>query len=88
MQMLVHQQIVPKHYLEEVGTEGFVQHPIGTGPFKFVSAKGLEEVVMERFDDYWGGAPTLEPVGPACVKQAVIPRDPRGIDPRGSPAGW
>jgi peptide/nickel transport system substrate-binding protein len=72
MQMLVHQQIVPKHYLEEVGTEGFIAHPIGTGPFKFVSAKGLEEIVMERFDDYWGGAPDLEPVGPACVRQAVF----------------
>jgi peptide/nickel transport system substrate-binding protein len=72
MQMLVHQQIVPKHYLEEVGTEGFVASPIGTGPFKFVSAKGLDEIVMERFDDYYGGAPDLEPVGPACVKQAVF----------------
>jgi peptide/nickel transport system substrate-binding protein len=72
MQMLVHQQIVPKHYLEEVGTEGFVSHPIGTGPFKFVSAKGLDEIVMERFDDYYGGAPDLTPVGPACVKQAVF----------------
>ncbi len=71
-QMLVHQQIVPKHYLEEVGTEGFVQHPIGTGPFKFVSAKGLDEIVLERFDDYWGGAPSLEPVGPACARQVVI----------------
>jgi peptide/nickel transport system substrate-binding protein len=38
MQMLVHQQIVPKHYLEEVGTRGFIEHPIGTGPFRFVSA--------------------------------------------------
>jgi peptide/nickel transport system substrate-binding protein len=72
MQMLVHQQIVPKHYLEEVGTEGFVAHPIGTGPFKFVSAKGLDEIVLERFDDYYGGAPDLTPVGPACVKQAVF----------------
>ena len=72
MQMLVHQQIVPKHYLEEVGTEGFVAHPIGTGPFKFVSANGLDEIVMERFDDYYGGAPDLEPVGPACVKQVVF----------------
>ena len=72
MQMLVHQQIVPKHYLEEVGTEGFVAHPIGTGPFKFVSASGMEEIVMERFDDYWGGAPDLEPVGPACVDQVVF----------------
>jgi peptide/nickel transport system substrate-binding protein len=72
MQMLVHQQIVPKHYLEEVGTEGFVANPIGTGPFKFVSAKGLDEIVMERFDDYYGGAPDLEPVGPACVRQIVF----------------
>ena len=72
MQMLVHQQIVPKHYLEEVGTEGFIEHPIGTGPFKFVSSKGLDEIVMERFDDYYGGAPDLEPVGPACVKEAVF----------------
>jgi len=72
MQMLVHQQIVPKHYLEEVGTEGFVAHPIGTGPFKFVSANGLDEIVMERFDDYYGGAPDLAPVGPACVKQVVF----------------
>jgi peptide/nickel transport system substrate-binding protein len=72
MQMIVHQQIVPKHYLEEVGTEGFIEHPIGTGPFKFVSAEGLEEIVMERFDDYHGGAPDLEPVGPACVKQVVF----------------
>ncbi len=72
MQMIVHQQIVPKHYLEEVGTEGFVANPIGTGPFKFVSAKGLDEIVMERFDDYYGGAPDLEPVGPACVRQIVF----------------
>ncbi len=72
MQMLVHQQIVPKHYLEEVGTEGFIEHPIGTGPFKFVSAETMDEIVMERFDDYYGGSPDLDPVGPACVKNAVF----------------
>jgi peptide/nickel transport system substrate-binding protein len=72
LQMLVHQQIVPKHYLEEVGTEGFIAHPIGTGPFKFVSAEGLTEIVMERFDDYFGGALDLEPVGPACVEKAIF----------------
>jgi peptide/nickel transport system substrate-binding protein len=72
IQMLVHQQIVPKHYLEEVGTKGFIEHPIGTGPFKFLSATGLEQIVLERFDDYWGGAPDLEPVGPPCVRQVVF----------------
>lgn len=71
-QMLVHQQIVPKHYLEEVGTEGFVAHPIGTGPFKFVEGSLDDQIVMESFDDYWGGAPTLEPVGPAQVDRVIF----------------
>jgi peptide/nickel transport system substrate-binding protein len=73
MQMLVHQQIVPKAYIEEVGTKGFVEHPIGTGPFMFVSAsEGLEEVVMEKFADYYGGAPDMAPVGTACVDKVIF----------------
>jgi len=73
MQLLVHQQIVPKAYIEKVGTEGFIANPIGTGPFKFVSAQpGFEEVVLERFADYYGGAPDLAPVGPACASQVVF----------------
>ena len=73
MQLIVHQQIVPKHYLEEVGTQGFVANPIGTGPFKFVSVQpGFTEVVLERFDDYYGGAADLEPVGPACVSGVIF----------------
>ncbi|HSF83544.1 MAG TPA: ABC transporter substrate-binding protein [Anaerolineales bacterium] len=73
MQLIVHQQIVPKHYIEEVGTQGFVENPIGTGPFKFVSTQpGFEEVVLESFADYYGGAPDLEPVGPACVTGAIF----------------
>ena len=73
MQMLVHQQIVPQHYIEEAGTQGFTQHPIGTGPFRFVSAgPELGEVVLERFDGYYGGAPDLPPVGPACVDRVIF----------------
>jgi len=73
MQMLVHQQIVPKGYLVEVGTEGFIGQLIGTGPFKFVSAEaGFTEIVMTRFDDYYGGADDLTPVGSACVKDVIF----------------
>jgi peptide/nickel transport system substrate-binding protein len=73
LQLLVHQQILPKAYLEQVGTQGFIEHPIGTGPFKFVSAQpGFTEIVMERFDDYYGGAPDLAPVAAACVQGAVF----------------
>jgi peptide/nickel transport system substrate-binding protein len=72
MQLIVHQQIVPQAYLEEVGTEGFVAQPIGAGPFKFVEGQLDDQIVMERFDDYYGGAPDLEPVGPACVERVIF----------------
>ena len=41
--------IVPYGSGEEVG-----RHPIGSGPFRFVSAELDKEVVIERNDDYWG----------------------------------
>jgi peptide/nickel transport system substrate-binding protein len=73
LQMIVHHQIVSKAYVGKVGTKGLVEKPMGSGPFKFVSAKtGLEEVILERFDDYFGGAPDLKPVGKACVPRAVF----------------
>jgi peptide/nickel transport system substrate-binding protein len=73
MQLLVHHQILSKAYVEKVGTKGLAEKPMGTGPFKFVSAKtGLEEIALERFDDYYGGAPGLKPVGKACVSKAVF----------------
>lgn len=73
IQMLVHQQIVPKAYIEKVGTKGFVEQPIGTGPFKFVSASdGLDEVIMVKFDEYYGGSPDIAPVGPACIDQVIF----------------
>ena len=44
------------------------QHPIGSGPFKFVSAETDREVVIERNPDYWGGKAKL-----ARVRFAVVP---------------
>ena len=44
------------------------QHPIGSGPFKFLSAETDREVVLERNPDYWGGAPKL-----SRVRFAVVP---------------
>jgi peptide/nickel transport system substrate-binding protein len=37
-------------------------HPIGTGPFKFVGQVQDKEVVVERNEGYWGGAPKIERV--------------------------
>ncbi len=73
LQLLVHQQIVPKHHFEKVGTQGFIDHPIGTGPFEFVSANSdITEIVLEKFDDYWGGAPDILPVDSPCVDGVVF----------------
>jgi peptide/nickel transport system substrate-binding protein len=44
------------------------RHPIGSGPFKFVSAETDREVVVERNDDYWGEKAKL-----AGVRFAVVP---------------
>ncbi|MGO9647695.1 MAG: ABC transporter substrate-binding protein [Terriglobales bacterium] len=37
-------------------------HPIGSGPFRFVSAEQDKEVVIARNDDYWGEKPKLQRV--------------------------
>jgi ABC-type transport system substrate-binding protein len=48
--------------------EEMSRHPIGSGPFKFVSAETDREVVIERNDDYWGEKAKLE-----RVRFAVVP---------------
>ena len=43
-------------------------HPIGSGPFRFVSAEQDKEVIIERNDDYWGEKARLK-----RVRFAVVP---------------
>ena len=52
--------IVPKNYVEKVGKEGFLKHPIGLGPYKFVSMKPGLELVMEANEDYWRKVPSVK----------------------------
>lgn len=58
--MLPHHQIVPKAYLEQVGDAEFAKNPIGAGPFKFKEARLDERIVLERYDDYYGGTPKIK----------------------------
>jgi peptide/nickel transport system substrate-binding protein len=46
-------------------------HPVGTGPFRFVSQVQDKEVVVERNADYWGGAPKIERVRFAVVPDTI-----------------
>src|SRR5215468_1829799 len=49
--------IVPKKYTEQVGPDGFKKHPVGIGPYKFVSHTPGVELVMEAFEGYWRKMP-------------------------------
>ena len=40
--------IVPDDYTEQATA------PVGTGPFRYVSRSVQENVVLEKFSDYWG----------------------------------
>src|SRR6184192_4129479 len=52
--------IVPKKYVEQVGDDGFKKHPIGLGPYKFVSHTPGVELVMEAFEGYWRKVPSVK----------------------------
>lgn len=46
-------------------------HPVGTGPFKFVSQMQDKEVVLERNANYWAGAPKIERVRFVVVPDTI-----------------
>ncbi len=63
--------VVPKKYLLEVGDDGFKKHPIGAGPYKFVSTKPGIEVVLEAFPDYWRRIPNVKTLVMRSVPEAT-----------------
>jgi peptide/nickel transport system substrate-binding protein len=52
--------IVPKKHIEKVGDEAFKKHPIGLGPYKFVSHAPGVELVMEAYEGYWRKMPSVK----------------------------
>ena len=52
--------VVPKKYLTQVGDEGFRKHPIGIGPYQFVSHQPGVEVVLDAYPAYWRRVPSVK----------------------------
>jgi len=70
--MLPNQQIVSKAFVERVGTTGMATMTNGTGPFKLVDWRKGDAIILERFEDYYGGASDIPPVSNACVDRAIF----------------
>ena len=69
--------VVPKKYLMQVGDDGFKKHPIGAGPYKFVSHTPGVEVVLEANPAYWRHAPyvkrlTMKSVPEGTTRAAML----------------
>ncbi len=63
--------IVPKKYFEQVGPDGFKKHPIGLGPYKFVSNTPGVELVMEAYEGYWRKVPSVKRLVYKSVPEAT-----------------
>jgi peptide/nickel transport system substrate-binding protein len=63
--------IAPKNYFEKVGPDGFKQHPIGLGPYKFVSMKPGLELVLEANENYWRKVPSVKRIVFQSVPEAT-----------------
>ena len=46
----------------DTSAEEFNKNPVGTGPFKFVSRSVQENLIVEKFADYWGEKAHLDKV--------------------------
>ncbi|HET7342452.1 MAG TPA: ABC transporter substrate-binding protein, partial [Methylomirabilota bacterium] len=56
---LVDFPILPPRYTAEKGNQAFALHPVGTGPYRFVSLVKDEQLVVEAFDRHWRGGPAI-----------------------------
>lgn len=66
-----------EEYFNEVGEEGFLSSPVGTGPYTFVEWVKDEQVVLEANPDYWRGAYNIEtvifrPIPEAATRLAAL----------------
>ncbi|NIK76884.1 peptide/nickel transport system substrate-binding protein [Paenibacillus castaneae] len=72
--------IIPKHIFKDVAVKDMPTYSasfkagevIGTGPFKLTKYQEGEQYILERFDDYWQGAPYLDRIVYRVLDQAIM----------------
>jgi peptide/nickel transport system substrate-binding protein len=69
--------ILPRQARETAGEDGFANHPIGTGPYRFVEFLRGERLTLEANPDYWRGAVSpqrliLRPIADPVTRSAEL----------------
>lgn len=63
--------VIPKGSLRG-GVEKPVTFPVGTGPFKFVEWRPQQQIVFDRYDDYWGQKAFVDKVILRPIQSAMV----------------
>jgi len=56
--------ILPRQYIAQAGMDGFMQNPVGAGPYRMVQYQRGSRLTLQAWEGYWGPPP--------AVKQVVV----------------
>ncbi|MGH8070129.1 MAG: ABC transporter substrate-binding protein [Candidatus Entotheonellia bacterium] len=63
--------VLPRHYYEQVGADGFAAQPIGSGPYKWVKGLAGSFIQLEAVDKHWSvGVPKYK-----TITYRVVPEE-------------
>jgi peptide/nickel transport system substrate-binding protein len=60
--------ILPRGYFEKVGRDGFMAKPIGSGPYRLVYYERDSRIILQAYDEYWGGVAPIKNVTFQIIK--------------------
>ncbi len=91
LQMNEHWGILSKEYHQEVGEQGYLKNPVGTGPFVFEEWSKGDRIVFSANQDYWEpGLPKVDrvvfrPIQESATRIAALQNDDIDIISRLAP---
>lgn len=70
LSQIAHLYMMPPAYSAEVGPQGFLSAPVGTGAFKFMEQVQDDHVTVEKNPDWWGGEPSIDRITFRIIPEA------------------
>lgn len=55
-------RVLPTEYFNEVGDEGYMTNPVGSGPYKFVEFEKGSHCILEAVDGHWKYTPQISKI--------------------------